>query len=294
LTLAAPDGQVRDVTIGLTDKPADTYRKGPGRARTIDGIEYLPILEMWGADASPSSFAAVRAGLERACRADGLVIDIRGNGGGTRDVLHLVASYLLPPDAEPVVYSAARALVWPGRDQAEVEEAFARRYLFMPEHDRWSERERRAIARFVEGFVPEVQLPAGRFGPLHVSVLSPGGEGGGRLAGTPVVVLMDERCASASDVFLAAMRCIPGVTLVGRPSSGASGMSAWHESPGVAIKLSTMVSFTSDGRVLDWHGVPPHVPIELTPGDFTRGGDDTALAQALELVRTQAARPEGR
>ena len=119
-----------------------------------------------------------------------------------------------------------------------------------------------------------------------MSVLSPGGEGAGRLAGKPVVVLMDETCISAADVFLAALGELPDVTLMGRPSRGASGMTEDHLIQGpVEIGLASMVSFMPDGLVFDWHGVTPDIAVELTPEDFTRTGRDTALEAALERLR---------
>jgi C-terminal processing protease CtpA/Prc len=91
-------------------------------------------------------------------------------------------------------------------------------------------------------------------------------------------------------VFLAAMKELPGVTLIGRPSRGASGMAEFHVVAGkVEVRLSSMVSFMPDGRVFDWHGVQPDLPVELTPQDFTRAGPDTALFAAAELLRKQMA-----
>jgi hypothetical protein len=296
LELASADGDRSEVTVGLTDDPTQGYHKPPVRSLPLGTERFacIPIDSMWDAEVAGVArpeFAAVGAALERACEAEGVLIDIRGNTGGSRDLLHLVASYVMAPDAEPVVYSVARALMWPGRQSADVEKSFEGRYLFPPESARWNESERQAIDSFLGRWTPEIELPNERFGPARVSVLSPGGVGGGRLAGKPVVVLMDERCISASDVFLAAMKELPGVTLVGRPSRGASGMSEEYDfGEGLTLKLSTMVSFMPDGRVFDWHGVAPDVAVELAPEDFTRAGPDTALEAATALLRDEIAR----
>ena len=293
VTLESPEGTRRERRVGTKPTHPREYRKGADdqAARVSAGVAYIPIASMFSPDdrfdpRAQDEYKKIEQALRRAGSASGIVIDIRGNRGGSRDILHLVASALMAPDDPPVVYSAARALMWPGRDPGEVERKFAGRYLHPADSDRWTDAEREAIGAFLARFRPEVALPDERFGPLHVSVLSPGGEGGGTLAGKPVVVLMDETCISAADVFLAALGELPAVTLMGRPSRGASGMTEDHLIRGpVEIGLASMVSFMPDGRVFDWHGVRADIAVELTPGDFTRTGRDTALEAALERLR---------
>jgi hypothetical protein len=63
-------------------------------------------------------------------------------------------------------------------------------------------------------------------------------------------------------------------------------MSVEHEiDPALTVRLSSMVSFMADGRVFDWHGVAPDVPVALTPQDFMREGEDTAMRCAVDLAR---------
>ncbi|QKK08062.1 MAG: hypothetical protein HND58_07665 [Planctomycetota bacterium] len=253
-------------------------------------MAFVPLLRMYSErdlKANREALRSVRSGQRAAREADGVLIDMRGNTGGSRYFVHEIAQRVLPVDAEPVIYSAARVLMWPGRDADRVRLQLEGRHLYLPTDPRWTEAERSAIDRFLEGFRPEVDLPDDRFGPLHVSVLSPGGDHAGEWAGKPVVVLMDERCISASDVFLAAMRELPGVTLVGRPSRGASGMSEPMELRGgiVTLQVSTMVSFMPDGRVFDWHGVEPDVTMNLMLTEFTRKGPDNARAWAEQVLR---------
>lgn len=298
LTMRGRDGTGETVSLDLSGRSQVAYRKraGPESAAVVAAVApdlaYIPIESMYGARSSPEAFAAVRAALEDAARgASGVIIDIRGNTGGSRDLTHLVASYVMAQGDEPVVYSAARVLMWPGREP--VEPSLAGRYLRPPDAAQWSEAERAAIDGFLEDFQPEVELEDARFGPLHVSVLSPGGPGEGALADVPVVVLIDERCISASDIFAAAMKALPRVRLVGRPTRGASGMSV-EETLGrwADVKISTMVSFMPDGRLFDWHGIEPDEPVAVSPEDFARDGRDTALAEAVRLVQEMSAEVE--
>lgn len=294
LTMRGDDGTGETIELSLAARPERDSRKRAGAesasivASAAPEIAYIAIESMYDSRSSPKAFAAVRAALDDAARtAAGVIIDIRGNTGGSRDLTHLVASFVMAPGDEPVVYSAARVLMWPGREP--VEQRLAGRYLYHPGSARWSDAERASIDRFLEPFDPEVVLDDARFGPLHVSVLSPGGPGEGALAGMPVVVLIDERCISASDIFAAAMKALPRVRLVGRPTRGASGMSEGHLLGRWAeLRLSTMVSFMPDGRLFDWHGIAPDKPVVLTPEDFTGDGPDTALAEAVRMVRERA------
>ena len=297
LGLRSKDGAVVVVRLRLTDRVSEDHRKGPSRFGLdrpwLDEerrLAYMPLMRMYAErdlsrlrESQRSFFSGLRAARD----ADGVLIDMRGNTGGSRHLVHEIAQRVLPVDAEPVVYSAARVLMWPGRDAEGVRRQLEGRHLYLPTDPRWTEAERRAIDRFLEGFRPEVDLPDDRFGPLHVSVLSPGGDHAGKWAGKSVVVLMDERCISASDVFLAAMRELPGVTLVGRPSRGASGMSELIElrNGTVTLQISTMVSFMPDGRVFDWHGVEPDVTTNLMLTEFTRKGPDNARAWAEQVLQ---------
>lgn len=304
LVLRSAGGERETVRLALAqERVRRGYRHEAGefaaaRARELAAeaglnLVYVPIdlmrsRETWAEE----GVAAPWELLNTAGDVDGVIIDIRGNTGGARDVLHEIAACIRPADALPMVYSAARALMWPGRDAERVEHGLAGRYLRSADDPTLHDVERAAIARFAAAFVPEVELDDARFGPVHYAVLRREDARYGRpgvLAGTPVVVLMDERCISASDVFLAALKGLPGVTLVGRPSRGASGMSEVSTIGGGLgeLKVSTMVSFMPDGRVFDWHGVEPDVAVELTPGDFTQHGPDTALAEAVRVLRAQ-------
>ncbi len=288
LTLGSGDGSKTEVSRDLLESDSRGFRQQPFDVLADAEFAYIPIRSMWNPSAdreTASAFAELRRNLDAARDAKGVILDIRGNRGGVREVLYLVASYVLAQESDPVVFSAARVLMWDRRDDERVQWQLESRRLFLPDDPRWTPSERGAIREFLDRFEPEVELD-GRFGPLHVAVLSPAGPGNGALAGKPIVVLIDERCISAADVFAAGLKELPGVTLVGRPTSGASGMSQWTDiGYGIELKVSTMVSFMADGGVFDWHGVRPDIEVELVPEDFTRAGNDTALERALDVLR---------
>lgn len=232
-----------------------------------------------------------------------LVIDVRGNRGGTRDALQAVATRLLPPGSPPIVFNAARPLLVDGAVPGELAEGLAARGLRPIDDPAWSDAERAAVQRFAvaataarggEGATSAAGSDA-RFGPLHVAVISPAasprpdGDAAARPEARRVAVLCDPQCFSAADVFLAAMKEIPGVTLVGQPSGGGSGAAQRFDlGEGFSLRLSTMASFQPDGTPFDGFGVTPDIAVVPDPLDFTTRGSDRTLAKALELLRATA------
>ncbi|HEX5051894.1 MAG TPA: S41 family peptidase [Planctomycetota bacterium] len=281
LTLQGSDGSC-DVQLDVAAR-RPTYGAWP-RADTglIDGdVGYLRLLQMRGD-------APFLDGIDAAMRAfrgtRGLVVDVRGNGGGTRDALRRLAPYLLPGDGEPIVGNVAAILLDHG-EPAPVD-TLADRGLYPADWPGWSDAQRAAITRFARGFQPSWKLPPGRFSPWHFLVLDRGDNGAAFAYGGKVVVLIDRGCFSATDVFAAALGALPQVTLVGEATSGGSGRATRHVLPKsrIRLQLSTMASFRPDGVLFEGNGVVPDVAVAVEPGDLI-GASDTALQRALEMLR---------
>ena len=118
-----------------------------------------------------------------------------------------------------------------------------------------------------------------------------------------VAVLMDQRCFSAADVCLAALRefgkareraGLPPIILIGQPSAGGSGLSREERIAGgrIKLRLSSMVSYMPDGHLFEGRGVQPDVEVKPKPTDFTTllprtihdGSGDDVLDEALRRV----------
>jgi C-terminal processing protease CtpA/Prc len=102
-----------------------------------------------------------------------------------------------------------------------------------------------------------------------------------------VAILLDEACFSATDVFLAAFRGLPRVTLVGTPSGGGSGRARplVLEHSRLDLRMSSMASFRPDGRVYDGESVEPDVLVHPSPGWWV-GREDPVLDEALRRVKS--------
>ncbi|HEX6811528.1 MAG TPA: S41 family peptidase [Planctomycetota bacterium] len=272
----------RDVVLEATQrKPA--YGTWPRtETRLLDGnAGYLRIAQMVddaafldGLDASMQTFRDTK----------GLVIDVRGNGGGTRDALRRLAPYLLPASGAPVVGNVAAVLLEKGRPAGP--DALADRGLWQADWSGWTEAQRAAITQFLCSFKPSWKLPQGRFSPWHFLVLDRADNPKAFAYEKKVAVLIDRGCFSATDVFAAALGALPNVTLVGEATSGGSGRARGHRlgKSGLRLQLSTMASFRPDGVLFEGNGVVPDVAVQAEPGDLV-GSADAVLRRALELLR---------
>jgi C-terminal processing protease CtpA/Prc len=283
LGLTSLDGKSRR-TIALplaAEKPIYGQRIR-GVSRTLDGnVGYLRIASMEDddkfLDALDASMAAFRD-------TRGLVIDVRGNGGGSRAALVRLFPYFMTTDDEPHVANVAAARLAPAEKANAPEGFLADRWLFPPTSSRYDARDRAAIDLVAARFVPEWKPAAGAFSAWHYLVLRRASNPKAFHYDKPVIVLLDADCFSATDVFLAAFAGRPGITLVGQTSGGGSGRAIPFRLPNskLILRLSSMVSFRADGRSIDGRGVEPDVKIEPDAGDFIGRGDamlDAALTQ---------------
>ena len=209
---------------------------------------------------------------------------MRGNGGGRRDPILEVVPRLMEPDDPPRVVNVAAFRLEPGDDPEDPQGFLANRFLWPRDWDGWTDAERAAIDRFMTRFRPEWTPPDGDFSAWHFMVVSPGPPDRPRFGG-PVVVLMDEACFSATDIFLGALKGMPRVTLVGAPSSGGSAKAVTHRIGRASVRLASMASFQPNGKTYDGHGIQPDVAVLPEPNDLAGSGEnDAQLDRALEIL----------
>jgi hypothetical protein len=282
------------VTLGLSDgkgtsraslslplaERRPTFGDWPVAAtRVLDGgVGYWRVADM---DGSEHGLAALHRDAAAVAGAERLVLDVRGNGGGDRNVSLRMLARLLPPTAGPKVANAGVYRLGPGEAADRPGGWLDDRRLYPLTDPRWLPEEKRAIDAFVARFKPEWELAPGEGSGLHVTVVTP--EAGPRPK--KIVVLLDGGCFSATDIFLGGIAATPGVTLVGTPSGGGSGrkraFALTHSR--LRIELSSMVSYRPDGRLFDGRGVEPDVVVVPAPTDLL-GSTDRALERALELL----------
>jgi carboxyl-terminal processing protease len=106
---------------------------------------------------------------------------------------------------------------------------------------------------------------------------------------TPLVVLIDENSASASEIFAAAIQDNQRGIVVGRRSYG-KGTVQTHfplQTVSGSLKLTTAQFYSPTGRVMAGAGVEPDVAVNGfdANGDFSPG-EDLDIAQAVEVCKT--------
>lgn len=251
---------------------ASVETKGPVTVLTIRGM-------------SESADEIVRNALENQTFRDSraLLIDVRGNNGGSRHVLRTLVPRLI---REPLVYNVALPRVDMGGIGPQTDYA-----LVPPSDPSLTPAGRAALERALSEFRPKWRYPAADFltRPLG-SVLLPA-DSARRISRRPIVLLIDEGCFSACDIFAGAMRLIPGVTLMGTASAGGSGRSREFVLPNsrLTVILSTMASFQPNGELYDGVGVNPSIVIERAIADLAAGRDTQMEAAMQFLQRTLSA-----
>lgn len=282
LSLAGDTPDARSLTLPVADrKPIYGSWPRPTGHRLLEGdFGYLRIPAM----ADDTEFlTGLHRAMESFADTNGLVIDVRGNGGGSRDALRLLFPYFMRADDPPYVANVA-AYRLPGNVDSAVRGGYLANRALHPAGARvFDEAARASVLTLAASFVPEWTPPAGAFSAWHYLVLRP--DPALKTYERPVVVLVDGGCFSATDIFLGAFAGWRNVTLLGEPSGGGSGRSQTivlaHS--GIRLKASTMASFRRDGRMYDGNGIAPDVLAPREPSDFL-GTTDTQLEAALALL----------
>ena len=210
---------------------------------------------------------------------EGLIVDVRGNGGGTRELLLALGGYLVGPKEPAVVGNIAQYRLSSRFDEDHLEA----RYMHRADWEGWNDRQREAIRVAAAAFKPEWQ-PVGEFSAWHYLVLDRTGHLAEYFYDLPVVVLSDSGCFSATDIFLGALELMPRVTLLGAASSGGSARTQSFRLPktGLDVSCASMASFRPDGRLYDGRGIEVDVEVLPAPEDFLYAGSDSQLKAALE------------
>ncbi len=107
----------------------------------------------------------------------------------------------------------------------------------------------------------------------------------GRLLSVPVVVLINEGSASASEILAGALRDLRGSKLVGKPSFGKGTVQdAVELGDGSSVHVTIARWLTPNGDNVDEVGLEPAVVVERTEED-ANAGKDPQLEKAIEMAK---------
>ena len=251
-----------------------------------DSIAYIKIPEMVNKDEAPLFFDKVNSFMKSIQNdSEALIIDVRANSGGTRDLLYEFAKYLIHPDSIYVVNAAKQRV--PMRLPRDYKKSLHHRFLFsLSELDN---REQKKVTDFLKTFKPIYELDEKKYSKYYFGLLN-----GKKLARSnfcynrPVYILANEKTFSAASVFVSAFKGFPNIRIVGLTTDGSSGNSEWVDLPNSKLfgKISTMVSFQKDGRVLDGYGTEPDIKIERDMNQVL-WQSDSQLEKLRDLILTE-------
>lgn len=248
-----------------------------------DKIAYVRIPAMVGKEDASLLFEKINFFMQ-SIRTDSkaLIIDVRSNGGGTRDISYEFAKYLVHPDSIFVVnVTKQRGPIPLPKDY--IENLHSRNLFSFSELDK---QEQKTVTKFLKNFKPMYELDNKKYSGYYFGLLN-----GKKLSkqsfyyNKPVYIIANEKSFSAASVFVAIFKDIPNVKIVGVTTDGSSGNSDRFELPNseIKIKLSTMVSFQKNGKILDGFGTEPDIKIERDI-DQILWKSDTQLEKLRALI----------
>ena len=285
LVLESEDGEkIRRTEVPIAPDRRPAYGPWPRTNHQVlpGEIGYLRIPTM---ESGQSFLSSLKRAMVRFKETKGLIIDVRGNGGGSRDVLRTLLPYFMSRDDPPHVVNVA-AYRLPRAAEAGAKEGYMEnRFLYPVTAGVWSKEEKSVVGKFARTFKPQWRLPGKGFSQWHLMAISRTDDDDVFHYDRPVVVLQDEGCFSATDIFLGAFKGRRGVTLMGVPSSGGSARVKGFKltNSEIEFSLASMASFQPSGKMYDGNGIQPDVLMKPVPSDWL-GRTDTLLDGAHKSV----------
>jgi C-terminal processing protease CtpA/Prc len=221
----------------------------------------------------------IQTSLKKFSNTKALIIDVRNNPGGGREILQTFAEYLIQPTQSPWVANVAYLRT----DKAinTDEKSMSARYLYTYNSEGLMNADRKAIDLFNKDFKTKKSFDPTKFSSPFYMVLHTGET----TFTKPVYILVNENSFSAATVFTCAFKGLPNIKIAGVTTDGSSGDSikTYLSNSNIRVKVSTMLSFQRSGKTLDGNGTIPdiYIPVDLTQV-FT--GKDTQLEKLIAII----------
>lgn len=252
-----------------------------GLSKTLgQNIGYINLPEMYHYDDVEGLKDFIQNKIISFSNTKALIIDVRNNPGGVRDILQTVASYVVQPTQSPWVANVAYLRT--DKPLNADEESMNGRYLYSYHSEKFTDRDRQAINKFNQSFQPEKTVDSSKFSAPFYMVL----RSGDYTYTQPVYILVNESSFSAASVFASVFKGLPNVKIVGETTDGSSGNSQvlYLKNSAIRIKVSTMLSFQRNGKTLDGNGTVPDIVIPADEAQVLKG-EDSQLNKLIQIIR---------
>lgn len=228
--------------------------------RVLDGdIAYIQLRDFM----SKYAVQEFHDALERANKANAVIIDLRNNPGGNFDSVIMIASFILNQGNLVVVNTREGDSL--SRSEISLYEGFMATIEYVKEGV-----DEKVLKHYPLGIPQAVTQDR-----QHLAEIA---------ADTPIVVLINERSASGSELLSGILK--DRATLVGQPTLGKGVGQGQHPLPYGRLLSVTELEFLPHGQSIDKVGVIPDI---LVKDDTTLEGDeqlDQAAAQAKSLIES--------
>mgnify|MGYP001791571046 CR=1 FL=1 len=228
--------------------------------KRIDDICYFNIPAMFDLDEENDIADFFKSAIENHLDTKAMIIDIRNNPGGVRDILKLFSSYIVQPENSPWIANVA--YLRSDKKLSINDRSMNSRFLYNYKSSQFSTVDRNAIDIFNQDFQLKHEFDNSKFSDPYYMIL----RSGKTLYKKPVYILVNEKSFSAATVFTTAFKGLPNVKIVGITTDGSSGNSKkkYLKHTQIRVKVSTMLSFQRNGKILDGNGTQPDIYIPIT------------------------------
>lgn len=210
-----------------------------------------------------------------------MIIDIRNNPGGGREILQTFADYIVQVKQSPWVANVAYLRI--DKNIIRDEESMSDRYLYSYNSEKLSDNDRKAIDLFSKDFKLQKPIDHLKFSNPFYMVL----HNSKKSYIQPVYILVNEESFSSASVFASAFKSLPNVKIVGETTDGSSGNSQilYLKNSNIKISVSTMLSFQRNGKTLDGNGTTPDIVIYADENQILNGYD-SQLNKLIKLINS--------
>ncbi|MEM5566941.1 S41 family peptidase [Psychroserpens sp. AS72] len=242
-----------------------------------NGIEYLKIPEMFDSNDDKMFFKWLEIYMNNIKNSNGLIIDIRNNSGGKRDLINFFSNYFIKPNE----YHIANYARYKSKLTNDIEKSLNRRSLYKLNH--FNENIQASILQKTPSELKD-KSKYHNYSDLYYMVLE-----NNQLFNNyyfydkPVYILVNEKTFSAASVFASSFKGLGKIVLVGVNTDGSSGLSRSYEMNGLELKFSHMLSFQNSGKLFDGVGTEPDLEITRSE-DQILGLEDHQLDVLLAKI----------